>query len=268
MWNGKQILPVKWVEEATKAQVKSNPSVVRRPLEEDDWAQGYGYQFWRCKTGGYRADGAFGQFSMVHPDKDLVVAITGESFDLQASMNLVWNTLFPAVKASPSLPPDADAQQKLKQKLKSLSIPAVALNSSSPLASKISGKVFTLDANDFKGKNVSFKFSENSCVFTLIDDRGKRSVTCGINKWIENKIENNAPFALPERMDAPSAIAASATWSDDRTLVIAWRFTEMGHGDKLICTFDDKSVTIKFLNSVAQGNPNAPEKRLELRGIA
>src|SRR5687768_13854496 len=59
-WRGIQILSPEWVEEATKIQIASNSSKPTRPKEEDDWAQGYGYQFWRCRPGGYRADGAFG----------------------------------------------------------------------------------------------------------------------------------------------------------------------------------------------------------------
>ena len=42
----------------------------------NDWAQGYGYQFWRCRHNVYRGDGAFGQFCIVMPDQDAVLAIT------------------------------------------------------------------------------------------------------------------------------------------------------------------------------------------------
>ncbi len=56
MWNEKQILPRKWIEDATSKQVSngSNPT--------NDWAQGYGYQFWRSRHNSYRGDGAMGQF--------------------------------------------------------------------------------------------------------------------------------------------------------------------------------------------------------------
>ena len=44
-WQGKQLVPVAWVEEATSFQTSngSNP--------KSDWDQGYGYQFWRCRNG-------------------------------------------------------------------------------------------------------------------------------------------------------------------------------------------------------------------------
>ena len=70
VWKGRQLLPAEWIEMATAKQVSngSNPS--------SDWNQGYGFQFWRCRHNAYRGDGAFGQYCVVMPDQDSVVAIT------------------------------------------------------------------------------------------------------------------------------------------------------------------------------------------------
>ena len=43
--------------------------------ETSDWMQGYGYQMWRCRPGCFRADGARGQYIIVVPDKNAVIAI-------------------------------------------------------------------------------------------------------------------------------------------------------------------------------------------------
>ena len=69
-WQGKQLVPASWVEAATARQTSngSNPN--------SDWDQGYGYQFWRCRHGAYRGDGAFGQYCIVLPEQDAVIAIT------------------------------------------------------------------------------------------------------------------------------------------------------------------------------------------------
>ena len=91
-WNGKQLVPAAWVEAATARQTSngSNP--------KSDWDQGYGYQFWRCRHGAYRGDGAFGQFCIVMPEQDAVIAITSGVKDMQAVLNLVWDKLLPAMK--------------------------------------------------------------------------------------------------------------------------------------------------------------------------
>jgi CubicO group peptidase (beta-lactamase class C family) len=62
-WQGRQLVPAAWVEEATARQTAngSNPA--------SDWDQGYGYQFWRCRHNAYRGDGAFGQYCIVLPTR-------------------------------------------------------------------------------------------------------------------------------------------------------------------------------------------------------
>ena len=94
-WQGKQLVPEAWVEAATARQTSngSNP--------KSDWDQGYGYQFWRCRHGAYRGDGAFGQYCIVLPEQDAVIAITSGVKDMQAVLNLVWDKLLPAMKPSP-----------------------------------------------------------------------------------------------------------------------------------------------------------------------
>jgi hypothetical protein len=58
-----------------------------------DWEQGYGFQFWRCRHGFYRGDGAHGQFCIVLPQYDAVVAITSGTRDMASVMNLVWDVI-------------------------------------------------------------------------------------------------------------------------------------------------------------------------------
>src|SRR6478609_1927501 len=106
-WEGKQLVPEAWVEAATARQTSngSNP--------KSDWAQGYGYQFWRCRHGAYRGDGAFGQFCIVLPEQDAVIAITSGVRNMQAILDVVWDKLLPALEPSP-LPPNEEAHQRLK----------------------------------------------------------------------------------------------------------------------------------------------------------
>ena len=88
----KEILPATWVDEATSYQTSSQEG-------NGDWSQGYGYQFWRCKPGFYRGDGAYGQFCIVMPQHDAVMAVTSESWDMQKSMTTMWDNLLPAMQA-------------------------------------------------------------------------------------------------------------------------------------------------------------------------
>ncbi len=98
IWNGKQLLPKGWVEEASSWKIASGPAgneTLQDP--ESDWAQGYCYQMWRCRHNAYRADGARGQFIVVIPDHDAVVVMTADTGDLQGEINLVWDHILPAL---------------------------------------------------------------------------------------------------------------------------------------------------------------------------
>lgn len=106
-WNGKRIISEEWVAEASKYQVPSVPAGTRPDevetkgltTENCAWLLGYGYQMWRCPDNAYRADGAFGQYIIVMPDYDAVIAITANSPNLQAELDMVYKYLFPAIKS-------------------------------------------------------------------------------------------------------------------------------------------------------------------------
>ncbi len=112
-WNGKQLVPTAWVEQATAKQVSNGSDPAR------DWDQGYGFQFWRCRHNAYRGDGANGQFCLVLPELDAVIAITANTKDMQAELNVVWDKLLPAFHAK-KLPANQAEQTKLKDALANL----------------------------------------------------------------------------------------------------------------------------------------------------
>src|SRR5258708_28256364 len=74
-WNGKQLLPARWVEQASTVKIVQHPEYSQAKRDSSDWEQGYCYQMWRCRHNAFRGDGAFGQFIIVMPDEDAVIAI-------------------------------------------------------------------------------------------------------------------------------------------------------------------------------------------------
>jgi CubicO group peptidase (beta-lactamase class C family) len=120
-WQGKALVPESWVELATAKHVSngSDPS--------KDWDQGYGFQFWRCRHGAYRGDGAHGQFCIILPEEDAVVAITADTDDMQGELNVVWDHLLPVFHPK-ALPENAAAVSQLKETLSGLSVRAGHVN--------------------------------------------------------------------------------------------------------------------------------------------
>ena len=87
MWQGQRILPEEWIAEATQA-ISDNSNTETNP----DWTVGYGYQFWRCRHDAYRGDGAFGQYCIILPEQDAVLAMIGGVRDMQAVLEFLAET--------------------------------------------------------------------------------------------------------------------------------------------------------------------------------
>ena len=123
MWNGRQILPKTWIAQAVTSYNDQGPSWSwPTPKDSSDWRQGYGYLFWRCRHNAFRADGAMGQYIIVLPDQDAVIAITCKTNDMQDEINLVWRYLLPSIHKG-VLPEDKAATASLRHALASLSVP-------------------------------------------------------------------------------------------------------------------------------------------------
>ncbi len=137
-WQGKQLLPADWVETATSRLMSNGSSPT------SDWEQGYGYQFWRSRHGFYRGDGAHGQFCLILPQYDTVIAITSGTRDMGSVMNLVWDRLVPALKAG-TLTADAAANRKLTAKLSTLKLKMPSGTATSAAAQAAAGKRYTFD---------------------------------------------------------------------------------------------------------------------------
>ena len=127
MWNGEHILSPYWVELATARQTWSGWQNVgaQRLGAGTDWEQGYGFQFWRCTHGAYRADGAAGQYTIVMPEQDAVVSIHAGLGDMRRELKLVWDHLLPAMKDG-TLPENAEALAALRSRCAALALPPVS----------------------------------------------------------------------------------------------------------------------------------------------
>ncbi len=201
-WEGKQLLSEAWVEEATSFQTSngSNP--------DSDWDQGYGYQFWRCRYNAYRGDGAFGQYCIVFPEQDAVLAITSGSDDLQGILNVVWEQLLPAMQEA-SLAPDEEGVEQLNQKLQGLSISTVAGDESSPQAAERSDLTYTLDENDRFIQSISFNFEAPTTEVTIASDQGESMLKAGY--------QNMEPGTLADPRVVSDKVAVCGAWTSPDT---------------------------------------------------
>jgi CubicO group peptidase (beta-lactamase class C family) len=197
-WNGRRLLTEEWVAAATARQT-SNGSA---PLS--DWEQGYGYQFWRCRHGLYRGDGAFGQYCIVMPEQDAVVAITSGTRDMGAVMNLVWDHLLAGMKPR-ALPSDAKARRALSAKLTALAMPVQTGEPTSPRAADLSGRTFAFPANADGIEAIGIDTAPEGTTLRVTQNGREARVPVGSGTW-----KRGGTVALA---GADQPVAASGAWT-------------------------------------------------------
>jgi CubicO group peptidase (beta-lactamase class C family) len=252
-WNGERVLPAEWVDAATARQV-SNGS---KP--DSDWEQGYGYQFWRCRHGVYRGDGAFGQFCVVLPKQDAVVAITSGTQDLQGVLNLVWQHLLPAMQESPLATDDA-ARGRLESKLAGLALAPPKGQPTSRLARRVSGRIYELPKNDDGLEAIGVVFDRQTTLLARSGGREYR-VPVGSGEWGPAA---TLPMGRGRLMTDPAyKAAASGAWTDEDTFTIDACFYETPFRLTLALHFAGDALVLDQQMNVAFG----PTKRPTLVGV-
>lgn len=271
-WNGQQLLSEKWVAEATSFKIQQPPrgNAKVRPKERDDWQQGYGYQFWRCQHNAFRGDGAFGQFTIVLPEQDAVIAMTAETSNMQGVLDLVWEHLLPALRPQ-ALPADKERQGMLKQTLASLALAMPAGGASSTTAEVVNRKVFQFAANDLGLGSAHFLFNRGTWTVSLRDAQRTHQVAGSWGRW--NQRGETALPGTPPRLISGGApkpgtahkYSGCAAWTDDSTLEVMLRYYETPHHDSLTFKFNGDQVQLSFLSSLAKMR-GAKDSRPVLQG--
>ncbi len=265
-WNGKQLLPASWVDEATSFKIQQPAPDLERAKQTSDWHQGYCYQFWRCRHNAYRGDGAFGQFLIVMPEQDVVVAITSETSNMQGILDLVWQHLLPGMEASPGA--TTQNESALRRRLDGLALLPPSGQKSSPRARQVSGKIFSIHNNPGGVESVSLTFHRGACVFALKDQKGEYRVSCGLGRWVEGDtaMPGEPPRLTRGKPPPSSRVAATGVWSDPNTFQMTWRFYETPHHDTVTCRFESGQIRVEFLDSMAEMSAERKDRRPALEG--
>jgi CubicO group peptidase (beta-lactamase class C family) len=260
-WKGEELLSAEWVAEASMKHTESQEG-------DGDWSQGYGYQFWRCKPdpGFYRGDGAFGQYCIIIPQYDMTIAVTSESWNMGKSMQVIWDTILPAVQTN-ALPENEKLNQELKDLCSHLSIETPAWHSTSPISAEINKKTFKTEENNYGINSVTFDIAEDQGEIIFETNDGENKLLFGIEKWVTNDTYAINNFPIEGRIHVPSLIVATATWVDDNTLQINRKFVEAIHGDSMVCVFEGDKLLIEFNNSVSENTDRGEDQRKPLIGM-
>ncbi|MBN2475378.1 MAG: serine hydrolase [Pirellulales bacterium] len=242
-WQGKQLVTEAWVEAATARQTSNGSD------PNSDWDQGYGYQFWRCRHGAYRGDGAFGQFCIVLSEEDAVIAITSGVGDMQSVLSLVWDKLLPAFKSTPQAPDD-EVVQKLQRKLKSL---AMRPQEGSHRPTKVSGRKYGFPPNARKLEAITLESRGEEGPVTLVirQDGTEQRIVCGRGTWEKGRATWGPLTQQP--------IAASGAWTGDDTFTARICFSETPFVVTVGLQFSGDELRCRAQANVGFGPTRQPE---------
>ncbi len=235
-WQGQQVIPEAWIAEATAFQSANGDD------PNNDWAQGYGYQFWHCRHGAYRGDGVFGQYCIVMPEQDAVLAITAavDVFDAQPVLNLVWEKLLPAMRPQP-LPDDIAAQAKLAEQLSALAHKPAQGTASSALAAQISGRPYRADPNELQIETITLVFAGGEYTVRVKTAAGEEVLTAGCGAWQRGQ---TSLFAQPLLFDR-AAFAASGAWTAEDSFMLLVRLYETPFYHTLVFHFAEDELILE-----------------------
>lgn len=261
VWNGERILAEDYVKRATTLQNESASEAKGNPQAFDNFV-GYGYQIWMCQPKGvYRADGAMGQFTIVVPDQDMLIAITENASGAhwaQTTLDTMWEFL-KRIQENSAANEKTEVSEKLAKRMKSLALQNPVFQPFSPWVSQLNGAAYQVE----KGKlylidngvevimggtplppairEFTFQFTCDCMVLQVNDGTETFKLTAamdGTRRW----------NALPGKMIGQ--VLANAYWEHENHLILELRKIETCGQETIFFTFSDDQVTIERENKM------------------
>lgn len=252
-WDGERILSEEYVRLATSMQNDSSTESRNNPEASDNFL-GYGFQIWMCKPKGvYRADGAMGQFTIVSPEQDLIIAINETAVGAhwaQSTLDITWDFLEKV--RDQALPPAPEASDRLARRMRCLNLPNPVCSPFSATADKISGKTYevksgTLSAEIFNPilgipastiREFSLLFDDYGCVWNTLGTAGKQAIRIATNGCRFTNLVGDASNAI-------QMLVCDGAWTAPNVFTAHLRWAETCMTKKLVFHFEYDTVRIE-----------------------
>lgn len=236
-WNGTQLLGPEFLAEAGSCINKTAGVSV---YDWADWQQGYGYFFWQCTPSGvYRGDGAFGQFAIVAPEQDMVIAITAGTDRACELLSATWEML----RGAPCN--TAGDENELKAKAASLCIPACESGKLPAEMAGYSGVTFDFPRNEAGFESLSVEFGLTDKLRIVIGGEAFEAFS-GHGSWVETATGFQA-----ERFNAMTSFfysdaACCSGWDANGEYIVRLAFTRTPYVDTMRIRFVGNAVHVRY----------------------
>lgn len=229
-FNGVQLVPEAWIEEASSKQMNNGDEA------DSDWAQGYGYQLWRCVPDGvYRGDGMYGQYCIVIPDHNCVIAVTS-NVDMGKFMKLIWSDLLPWVGGETALLQNCDYDKLVEFETSQTHLQVN--ENAQPYPTFRASYRLTKDAvveDEFKINKIDFDFENGECLLALYNEESSQPLY--VVRFIQKKwVETAKQFWTSESY---YRAVCYGEWNDEEWTACIWHY-ETPLNTKLKFTFSEE----------------------------
>ncbi len=229
-WEGRQLVDAAWLEEMAAPHVETKYDA-------------YGYQMWACaeSPGACRMDGVLGQYLLIYPREDMVVAIT----EILVSGGwrhrvLLQELLFPELSDRPSVP--GEDCRRLQERLRDFILPLPQGRASSPLSlSRLYGWNHPVEENPLGWESITLV--PMSCRpglrFTARHHDGTLIVLeFGYENWLLHESIACPPYSISalgrcDGLKRPFRVAGAYAWSAPDTLVLQAHWVDWVSGLRL-----------------------------------
>ena len=249
VWNGIQLVPKDYIDMATSKQIENGDD------SDSDWAQGYGYQMWRCRHNAVRGDGMYGQFCIIHKETDTVLAMTAVTSDMQGEMNAYYDEVLLKYQDEP-LSEDEKTMEVLKKRLNELHY-VRPLPEDDGVDVPEAFKKVDLSLTSFF--DLSLNIEGNTLTLTGKDGEIWYRAERGCWSKIRRKVHCSPFYTEKDSMDTP---VIGAWGVKNGALTIRVYEIEFLEEDTLTLTEEEDGIHVSFANTTIPSNPRDYVKKV------
>lgn len=238
-WNGKQILSEEWCRYAIGLD----------KILEDQGT--YAFHWTDMEDGAYTAGGSYGQTLCIVPALNMTIAVTAGTSESDALYRtLADNLIAPTLADGEDRQYEATHAEALKHRGATLNLLENPVETASPIAEAIDGKVFTAEENEDGVLTITLDVTDDYIDYTMEDHRGVHTIRNGVGQWIETETSMTSNYTHHQYQYPVEPIVAYAEWQDADTLRLSWRWPELAFVDTVELTFADDGETLEMVRSV------------------
>lgn len=213
-WNGRQWVDRQYMEEATSKQIDINTA------HSGYVKDGYGYQFWMVREGGFACSGMGGQYAFMMPKEDVVMVTTADTQGIDNAEDATKRAFYRLLDSMTEKPlPEDEAGERLLREAVPKTLPGPVGQTVNPLAKRYSGVTYRFDPNLFGFLWMRADFDGDTCTLTYEKGSGVHQIPLGMGRWKE--------FAFPDAyagknvavLDSHYQCLGMAAWASEGTLL-------------------------------------------------